>query len=263
MDNQNISRKKFLNFLGLAGVAVAAAPVIAACKENPKQPPFGPPPNGGPGGPPMDEPGTSTVNKNAACGYTNSETQGPFPTKEPSTLVKNNIVGDRTGIPLKIKINVQNNNKNCENLEGAIVDIWHCDKDGNYSEYGGMQMQKADYKNAHFLRGRQTTDKSGNVEFTSIFPGWYMGRATHIHVHIYDASGKSLLVTQIAFPEGKKSQVVQVNSAKDKGYTKGMNGYTYNSKDNVFGDGVEKEMSRITGDINKGFELNHTIKVSA
>ncbi len=261
--NQPINRKQFLRTLGLAGITVAAAPIVAACKENPKRP-FGPPPNGfGADGPPMDDPGSSKVNKNAACGYTNSETQGPFPTKEPSTLVKNNIVGDRTGIPLNIKINIQNNNKNCENLEGAIVDIWHCDKDGNYSEYGGMQMQKADYKSVHFLRGRQTTDKSGNVEFTSIFPGWYQGRATHIHVHIYDAKGNSLLVTQIAFPEGQNSQVIQVNAQKAKGYTKGMNGYTYNAKDNVFGDGVENELSKISGDVNTGFVLTHTIKVSA
>lgn len=109
--------------MGLAGITVAAAPVLAACEQNQQQPPYGPPP--GPGGPPMDEPGTSTVNKNAACGYTNSETQGPFPTKEPSAYVNSDIRGDRPGIPLTININVQNNNKNCENLQGAVVDLWH------------------------------------------------------------------------------------------------------------------------------------------
>lgn len=122
-----------------------------------------------------------------------------------------------------------------------------------------MQMQKTDYKNMHFLRGRQTTDSSGNVQFTSIFPGWYMGRATHIHVHLYDAKGNSLLVTQIAFPEGENSAVVQVNAKTGHG----MKGYITNANDNVFGDSVENEMSRISGNIQSGFVLNHTIKVSA
>jgi protocatechuate 3,4-dioxygenase beta subunit len=62
-------------------------------------------------------------------------------------------------------------------------------------EYGGTGMQSTNYTGVHFLRGRQTTDSAGVGTFTSIFPGWYSGRATHIHVHVYNASGTSLKVT--------------------------------------------------------------------
>ena len=37
-----------------------------------------------------------------------------------------------------------------------------------------------------FLRGIQTTNANGEVVFTTIYPGWYQGRATHIHVEVTD-----------------------------------------------------------------------------
>ena len=124
-------------------------------------------------------------------------------------------------------------------------------------------MQSANYTSVHFLRGRQTTDANGKVNFTSIFPGWYSGRATHIHVHIYNASGTSLLVTQIAFPEGSGSAVALVNASTANGYTKGLSGYTYNASDNVFSDGFSKELATVTGSIAEGFVLKHTINVAS
>jgi len=206
--------------------------------------------------------GRSYTNVLDDCDTTNSETAGPFPTLTPEDLEITNIIGDRTGIAFTMNIVINNVNGNCQALEGAIVDIWHCDKDGYYSQYGGTQMQQVNYTNNDFLRGRQITDVNGLVSFSSIFPGWYTSRATHIHVHIYDENGTSLLVTQIAFPESTNSAVVQVNSATDYGYTKGMNGYTYNSSDNVFSDGVANELSTITGSVSGGFTLAHTIFVN-
>ncbi|MGC4130133.1 MAG: intradiol ring-cleavage dioxygenase [Bergeyella sp.] len=248
---KSLNRKDFLKSLGLAGVTVAVAPILAHCGTD-------------------DDVDTSSSSGSSSsggsssgtCSVTNSETEGPFPTKSPSSLVRANIIGDRTGVAFAINITVQNTNNSCAALQGALVDIWHCDKDGNYSEYGGTAMQTADYTSSHFLRGRQTTDSNGLVSFTSIFPGWYSGRATHIHVHIYKSDGTSLLVTQIAFPEGSDSAVVAVNSATAYGYTKGMTGYTYNASDNVFSDGVSNEMSSISGSISAGYTLTHTIKVA-
>jgi protocatechuate 3,4-dioxygenase beta subunit len=153
---------------------------------------------------------------------------------------------------------VQNTNASCAALAGALVDIWHCDAEGNYSEYGGTGMQSTNYQNVHFLRGRQTTNASGMVSFTSIFPGWYNGRATHIHVHIYSASGTSLKVTQIAFPEGTGSAVAAVN-----GYAKGLSGYTANTQDNVFSDGVTQQLATVTGSTTAGFNLAITFSVAA
>lgn len=239
-----VSRKDFLKSLGLAGVTVVAAPFVLHCRSK-------------------DDEGEDVTIDNSvstACAVTNTETEGPFPTKSPSTLVQTNIVGDRTGVPFEINLIIQNVKANCTALQGVIVDIWHCDKDGNYSEYGGTGMQSTNYTNYHFLRGRQTTDENGKVSYASIFPGWYNGRATHIHVHIYNNVGTSLLITQIAFPEGSVSQVELVNASSSY---RGMSGYTYNSTDNVFSDGTANEMSTLSGSLSSGFKLEHTIKVNS
>lgn len=225
-----MERKEFLKRLGLGSLVV---PILMAC----------------------DSAGEEVLNDTGTCTVTNSETAGPYPTKDPASLQMVDIRSDRTGVDLTVEITIQNKNAACAALQGALVDIWHCDKDGNYSEYSSLA-------SVHFLRGRQVTDSNGKVGFTTIFPGWYNGRATHIHVHIYSATGTSLLVTQIAFPEGTNSAVVLVNAASDKGYTKGMSGYTYNASDNVFSDGVSTELATITGSVAAGYALTHTIVVN-
>lgn len=213
-------------------------------------------------------PSILNLNKNDAegvCVLTRTETEGPFPTINPASFQQTEITGNRTGIPFTIQITLKNTNLNCDPAWGLLVDIWHCDKDGYYSEYGGAgnPFQTKDMRNEHFLRGRQITDQQGVVTFKSIFPGWYQGRSTHIHVHVYTAKGKSILITQIAFPEGSNSAVVQVNASAANGYTKGMSGYTYNAQDGEFSDGVSDEMSTVTGSIASGYLLTHTIYVAA
>jgi len=189
-----------------------------------------------------------------ACAVAPTETEGPFPTKSPASYVRSDITDGRSGYKISIKITI---NSNCTPLAGALVDIWHCDAEGNYSEYGGSGMQSTNYTAVHFLRGRQTTDATGVVTFTSIFPGWYSGRATHIHVHVHNAAGSTLKVTQIAFPEGLGTAVALVN-----GYNKGLNGYTYNKSDNVFSDDTAGvEIATVTGSLTAGFELLKTINV--
>jgi protocatechuate 3,4-dioxygenase beta subunit len=207
---------------------------------------------------------TDTGSATGSCTVSPTETAGPFPTITPSSLVRSDIRLDRTGVAFTMKITVANKNNSCAALAGAIVDVWHCDKDGNYSEYGGSGMQSTDYTSVHFLRGRQTTDSNGLVTFTSIFPGWYTGRATHVHVHVYNASGTSLLVTQISFPEASDSAVAIVNASTVNGYTKGMSGYTYNAADNVFSDdSTGSETGTVTGSIAAGYVLTKTINVAA
>jgi len=202
--------------------------------------------------------GSTTGTSSGSCTLTASETAGPFPTKTPGSLITNNITSDRQGTKLSVKVTIQNLNKSCEGLSDAIVDIWHCDAAGNYSEYGGSGMQSTNYTSVHFLRGRQTTDANGLVTFTSIYPGWYSGRAPHIHVHVYNTSGKSLLVTQIAFPEAI-SKVVYAQCV----YAIHGQADTTNARDNVFSDGVSTEMATVTGSASAGYELTHAIVVSA
>lgn len=210
--------------------------------------------------------GSGSGTSSGSCTVSPTETEGPFPTKTPSSMVKSDITSDRTGVAFTMKIYIKNKNNSCNALSAALVDVWHCDKDGNYSEYGGTSMQSTNYTAVHFLRGRQTTDTDGLVTFTSIFPGWYSGRATHIHVHVYNASGTSLLVTQIAFPEGTGSAVATVNGTGGQtyGYTKGMTGYTYNASDNVFSDDTTgAETGTVTGSLSGGYTITHTIIVAA
>lgn len=240
-----MERKNFLRSLVIG--AISTPLVIEACKKTDA----------------VSEVGTTTTptggSSSASCVVAPTETEGPFPTHTPASYVRSDITDGKSGYKLTANITIGNSNKSCAALAGAIVDIWHCDAEGNYSEYGGSGMQATNYTAVHFLRGRQTTDANGLVTFTSIFPGWYSGRATHIHVHVYNAAGTSLKVTQIAFPEGTGSSVALVN-----GYGKGLTGYTYNKSDNVFSDdsnGVE--IATVTGSVATGFVLNMQISVPA
>ncbi|RZL47623.1 MAG: intradiol ring-cleavage dioxygenase, partial [Pedobacter sp.] len=212
-----MERKHFLRSLVIGAAATPA--IFEACKKSSSS----------------NDVGTTTTptggSSTSSCSVAPTETEGPFPTHTPASYVRSDITDGKTGYKLTIKLVVGNSNNNCNPLANAIVDIWHCDAEGNYSEYGGSGMQSTNYQSVHFLRGRQTTDANGLVTFTSIFPGWYSGRATHIHVHVYNAAGTSLKVTQIAFPEGTGTAVALVN-----GYSKGLSAYTYNKNDNVFSD---------------------------
>lgn len=193
-----------------------------------------------------------------SCTTTPTETEGPFPTKSPSSLLQSNIVGDRTGVALTVKVYVTNRNNSCAPLSNAIVDIWQCDAAGNYSEYGGSGMQSINYAGVHWLRGRQITDSNGVVTFTSIFPGWYSGRAPHIHVHVYNTSGTSLLVTQIAFPTDICNTVyTSASPYKSRGTQD-----TQNANDNVFSDSLSNELATVTGSVSAGYTLTHTITVN-
>ncbi len=201
---------------------------------------------------------TTPGNSGTTCTVAPTETEGPFPTKNPSAYARQDIRDGKTGYALKVNITIGKTSNNCQPLEGAIVDIWHCDAEGNYSEYGGTGMQSVNYQSVHFLRGRQVTDKNGLVSFTSSFPGWYTGRATHIHVHIFNASGTSLKVTQIAFPEGTGTALALVS-----GYTKGMSGYTYNAGDNIFSDDKDGvQIDKVTGNKTDGFDLTIQLNVA-
>ena len=120
-------------------------------------------------------------------------------------------------------------------------------------------MQSQNFTSVHFLRGRQTTDASGLVTFSSIFPGWYRGRAPHIHVHIYSASGLSLLVGQIAFP----TDVCNTVYTTATNYYKNGTQDTSNLQDNVFSDSLADQLASVSGNITDGYTLTSLITVSA
>ncbi|MCB0507815.1 MAG: intradiol ring-cleavage dioxygenase [Chitinophagales bacterium] len=192
---------------------------------------------------------TKEEKTDGSCTLSAPETKGPYPILTPTQLVRSSIIGDRTGVALLMTFTVQDKSNGCTPLSGVLVDVWHCDKDGNYSQYGS-------YTSANFLRGRQTTDSNGNVSFISIFPGWYTGRAPHIHLEVLSSSGTSLLATQIAFPESVYNAVyatTDYNGTPD----------TTNSEDNLFADSLSLNMAdSVIGNTTDGYTLLKTITVS-
>ncbi|HZB25699.1 MAG TPA: intradiol ring-cleavage dioxygenase [Vicinamibacterales bacterium] len=69
----------------------------------------------------------------------------------------------------------------CVPVAGAQVDLWQCDAAGVYS---GVKDANFDTMGRHFLRGHQLTDANGKAAFVTIYPGWYPGRAVHLHFKI-------------------------------------------------------------------------------
>lgn len=188
----------------------------------------------------------------SSCEESPEETAGPFPIKTPAELVRENIIGDRTGVPMMITVNIQDVNNACSPIEGALVDIWHCDADGNYSEYAGQL--DGDFTSNSFLRGRQTTDADGNASFISVFPGWYPGRTPHIHLEVKSSTGDSLLITQISWSDDVSDTVYDspaYSGAAD----------TNNSNDGLVDD--SNLADSLTGNITDGYVLMKNIKVEA
>jgi protocatechuate 3,4-dioxygenase beta subunit len=189
-----------------------------------------------------------------ACEVSPKETRGPFPNKSPAELMRANIVSDRQGIALLINLKIQDQSGGCSPISGAQVDIWHCDAKGYYSEYGNHPLQQEDFTKVSFLRGRQTTDANGEVSFISIFPGWYPGRAPHIHVDVLK-DDKIVLSTQIAFPEKSTAEVYVSRGYKGKEDTP-------NEKDGVFRNSLTGNMAdSVIGNLNEGYTLRKVITV--
>jgi protocatechuate 3,4-dioxygenase beta subunit len=161
---------------------------------------------------------------NGSCTVTDTETDGPYPlyNSRGSSIQRVDITDGKLGTPLNIDITVKNVNNNCNVLANARVDIWHCDKDGYYSGYTNSGYLGTQNNSAMvFCRGLQYADTNGVVKFVSIYPGWYSGRVTHIHVQVY-VSNALKLTTQIAFPENINTAVYNTSlySAHEQNTTK-------------------------------------------
>lgn len=110
----------------------------------------------------------------------------------------------------------------CTALSGAMVDVWHCDALGVYSDVDSTRGQK-------FLRGYQNTDASGSAKFTTIYPGWYQGRAVHIHFKIRPTSA-SEFTSQFFFDDALNTQVF----AQAPYSQKATQGIVRNAADGIF-----------------------------
>jgi protocatechuate 3,4-dioxygenase beta subunit len=126
-----------------------------------------------------------------ACIVRPEQTEGPFFVDE--RLHRSDIRSDpqsgeiKHGAPLRVTFRIGRMNAGaCTPLAGVRVDLWHCDAAGFYSEVRDTRGSTMGQK---FLRGYQLTDTSGAASFTTIYPGWYRGRAVHLHFKLRSPTG--------------------------------------------------------------------------
>ncbi len=161
------------------------------------------------------------------CRVTPEEMEGPYWFDVDS--VRRDIREDREGTPLRLGLRVQD--AACAPISDAVVEIWHCDALGSYSGFesasasanapqnlrgaagagtqagpggtggggaGGGGAARTDDET--YLRGAQVTDANGVVEFLTVYPGWYTGRAVHVHLKVH-LGGTTALTSQLYFPD--------------------------------------------------------------
>ena len=133
-----------------------------------------------------------------ACTLTPQSEEGPY-YLDPK-LVRADVTEGRPGVPLALRLRVIEAGT-CTPIIGARVDIWHCDARGIYSAFPGQgDTHNIDQTSKTFLRGTQMADGGGWSTFKTIYPGWYAGRATHIHFKVF-LDERTVLTGQTFFPE--------------------------------------------------------------
>jgi len=255
-----MERKKFLTrSLGITGLGTV---LIDACRKTEVS---------------DSSSSASTTTTDGDCTVSPTETEGPFPYTTDGTT-KSEIANPlnrsdirtnssdgaiQTGLPLSVVITVVNVNNSCALVSNARVDIWHCNEVGYYSGYanqnGGLSGLAISYLGQNWLRGYQLTDTSGGAKFTTIYPGWYQGRATHIHFEVY-VNNVMMKTTQLTFPE-IISDAVHVTTLYS---AHGINPIR-NASDSVFGDSatdLAKEIFTMNGDTTNGYTATHRIGIS-
>lgn len=165
-----MNRRKLLGLLGITGISMLGRHSCATAG------------------------GEEITRKMISCVVTPQQTEGPYFVDE--RLHRSDIRSDpsdgsiKDGLPLALEIRVFTVGKDgadrCLPLANALVDIWHCDAQGVYSDVEDRNFNTVGKK---FLRGYQVTDKNGSVRFITIYPGWYPGRTVHIHFKIRTKPG--------------------------------------------------------------------------
>ena len=209
-----------------------------------------------------------------SCASIPEETAGPYPgdgSNGPNALSLSGIVRSdiraslggssaaAAGVPLTITLTLVDPAASCAPVVGAAVYLWHCDALGRYSLYSSGVTGES------WLRGVQATDASGQVRFTTIFPGCYSGRWPHAHFEIYPSlatatsSANKRATSQLAFPQASCAEVYATSA-----YTGSAANLARVSlaTDNVFSDGATLETPTVSGSVNAGYEAVLTVGVT-
>lgn len=230
-----LSRREVLTLFG----ATSAVALLGACM------PIAPG-----GGPPAD---VNAGNNIAAVATTNANlpttcvvrpelTEGPVFVEE--DLNRSDLRLDPSngqlseGVQLDLTFNVTKvDTAACLPLAGVQVDVWHCDANGVYSDTDQLGFQTVGQK---FLRGYQVTDDGGVAKFTTIYPGWYEGRAVHIHFKIRTGDGYDF-TSQLFFDDSLTDEVFAVTPYNSRGERS-----LRNDDDGIFGQSGGQMMLTVT-----------------
>ncbi|WP_445181229.1 intradiol ring-cleavage dioxygenase [Pseudomonas sp. McL0111] len=150
-------------------------------------------------------------------------------------LLRRNISEGAEGLPLLLRLTIVDAMTG-EPVNGALVDIWHCNARGAYSGWSRINpdlevdaeaigsIPRTDDET--YLRGSQICDQKGRVRFTTIYPGFYAGRALHIHVAVRIVAGGDYLeernvawVGQLYFPEVVSRSVLNARAYRGRAST--------------------------------------------
>jgi hypothetical protein len=155
-------------------------------------------------------------------------TEGPYYVD--GEKLRRDITEGKSGVPLRLGLTVVNASS-CKTVRNAAVDIWHCDALGVYS--GAV----ASNPGTNFLRGVQRTNARGVATFDTIYPGFYPGRAVHVHVKVHVA-GNVVHTGQLFFP----ARVTNAVYRRTPYSTHGATPDTLNAADSIFRNGGSKGM---------------------
>ena len=255
----DLPRREFLKMTGLSSVAVVLAgcgirsPDTSSNLEQTKAPAS-----------PTQTPPTALARSSASpipvadtpvCVLTPQATEGPF-YFDPNQI-RQNIVEDRVGVPLRMAVRVMRVDDGCAPLKDVIVDVWHADADGVYSGYPG-QLGGQNTSGQTFLRGVQVTDADGIALFDTIFPGWYPGRTVHIHFKVH-YSDHTYVTSQFYFPDDFTDLVYS-----RKPYSDRPDRTTRNENDSVLrGDPAESNLLALVTEDGDGYFSTITVGITA
>jgi protocatechuate 3,4-dioxygenase beta subunit len=195
----------------------------------------------------------------ASCVVRPEMTEGPYFVDE--RLNRSDIRSDpsdgsvRPGATLALTFAVSRiDGSSCTPFEGAVVDVWHCDAAGIYSD---VQDSSFDTVGMKFLRGYQVTDASGAASFVTIYPGWYQGRTVHVHVKIRtdpDSSTGLEFTSQLFFDDTLTDTVYAQQPYAAKGQRT-----LRNAGDGIYQNGGDQMLLAVTGDGAGGYAATFAI----
>ena len=171
----------------------------------------------------------ATTEKGASCVLTPEQTEGPYYLEDSKN--RSDVTEGRPGLPLLLNLIVQDADS-CEPVENATVEIWHTDALGAYSGVDG--------DSGTFMRGGQNGGREGKVSFRTVYPGWYSGRAPHIHVKVH-LSGNEVHTGQFYFPDGVSRAVYARKPYDSRGEAE-----TLNDSDGIYSQGGEQSTLKLS-----------------